>query len=291
MKFAISGASGRLGRRTADLLLDRVPASDIVLISRDPSLLSDRVAGGAEVRAGDFDDPASLGRAFAGVDRLLLISTDAIGSRIVQHEAAVAAAVAAGVQSVVYTSMINPSDSNPAFVAAEHRATERTIKDSGLRWTMLRNAIYTEMLLPSAPAAIVSGTLLTNTGAGVNVNVARDDCAAVAATVLAEDGHDGKSYDITGSEPLDAEDLAALYAELSGEPIGVLQVDDAAWAAAMTEHGMPEGEAAVYVTFGASQRHGYAAVMTTAVEDITGRPPRSLREVLAPALRATPAAS
>lgn len=291
MKLAITGASGQLGRRTADLLLERVSASDVVLITRDPAGLTDEAGRGAEVRAGDFDDPASLESAFAGVERLLVVSTDAVGSRIVQHQAAVEVAARVGVQRVVYTSMINPSDSNPAFVATEHRATELALQTSGMQWTMLRNAIYSEMLLTGAPAAIASGTLVTNTGAGIGVNVAREDCAAVAATVLVEDGHDGKAYDITGAEPLDAEGLAALYAELSGTPVGVVHLNDAAWIDAMTEHGMPADAAAVYVTFGASQREGYAAVTSTAVEDITGRPPRSLREVLAPALQATRAGS
>ena len=288
MKLAITGASGQLGRLTTELLLERVPASDLVLVTRDPARLEDC---GAEVRAGDFDEPGSLERAFAGVDRVLLISTDAIGSRIPQHQAAIAVAEAAGVGSVVYTSMINPSDSNPAIVAAEHRATELALHRSGLRWTMLRNAIYAEILVPSASAAIATGKLTTNTGAGLGANVARFDCAAVAATVLAGDAHDGKSYDITGPEPLDAEGLAALYSELSDTAVDVVQLDDAAWIAEMMRHGMSKEEAGIYVTFGTSQRHGFAAVTTSAVEDLTGRPAKSLREVLAAELRATETAS
>ena len=285
MTYAITGASGQLGRLTAELLLRHTSPSDVALVTRDPARLGDFVARGVDVRAGDFDDPASLEGAFAGVDRLLLVSTDVVGVRIPQHEAAVAASVAAGVQRVIYTSMINPSDSNPAFVAHEHRATEYALQQSGLAWTMLRNGIYIEMLLEPARGAIASGTLVTNTGDGVNVHVAREDCAAVAATVLVEDGHEGRSYDVTGAEPLDARGQAALYAELSGSPVGVTDVDDAGWAEAMSAHGVPREQATVYATFGASQRAGYAAVRSSAVQDITGRPPRSLREVLAPALR------
>src|SRR3954471_17646816 len=106
MKYAITGASGQLGRLAADDLLERVAASDVVLISRRPESLADYAARGVEVRAGDFGDAASLAPAFAGVDRLLLVSTDAVGTRLPTQVAAVEAAARAGVSRVVYTSII-----------------------------------------------------------------------------------------------------------------------------------------------------------------------------------------
>src|SRR4051794_34548644 len=117
MKYGITGASGTLGRLTTDALLARVPAADVVLITRDPGKLADAAERGVEVRAGDFGDPGTLGDAFAGVDRLLVISTDTVGTRVEGQKAAIDAAVAAGVQRIAYTGVTNPSDSNPAFVA------------------------------------------------------------------------------------------------------------------------------------------------------------------------------
>jgi NAD(P)H dehydrogenase (quinone) len=278
MKYGITGAAGQLGRLTTAALLERVPASDLVLFTRDPSKLE---LEGADVRAGDFGGPLD----FSGVDRLLLISTDVVGERVAGHKAAIAAAAAAGVQRIAYTSIPNPSENNPAFVVPDHRETELALFASGTRWTILRNAIYTEMYLASAPGAIASGVLVTNAGDGRSVNVSRADCARAAAAVLVDDGHDDKIYDITGAEAVDADGLAALYSELSGKPVAVQQLDDDAWVRAMSAH-MPEAAARAYATFGTATRRGYAAVMSTAVADLTGNAPRSLREVLAPALSA-----
>ena len=191
MKYGITGASGTLGRLTADALLARVDASDVVLVTRDPSKLAAYAQRGAEVRAGDFSDPATLD--FSGVDRLLIISTDTVGTRVEAQKAAIDAAVAAGVGRIAYTSVTNPSDSNPAFVVPDHRATELHLFASGAHWTILRNAIYTEMYLGSAPGAIASGTLVTNAGDGRAVNVSRLDCADAAAAVLVDDAHEDRS--------------------------------------------------------------------------------------------------
>jgi NAD(P)H dehydrogenase (quinone) len=199
----------------------------------------------------------------------------------VQHRAAIDAAVTAGVHWAAYTGGINPSDSNPGAAAREHRATEEALRDSGLAWTFLRNSIYAEALVGSAGPALASGSLVTNAGDGRTAYVSRADCATAAAAVLTSDGHDGKEYDITGPETLGERDVAALYAELGGGPVEPVFLDDDAWVAAMVEHaGLPEPVARTYATFGAAARRGYAAVVSTAVQDLTGRPPRTVREVL-----------
>jgi NAD(P)H dehydrogenase (quinone) len=291
MRIVITGASGQLGRLTTAAALERVAPSDLILVTRQPDALADLAAGGATVRAGDFDRPETLPAAFAGGEKLLLISTDTIGTRVPQHRAAIDAAVAAGVRSVAYTSIVNPSDSNPAVVAAEHRATEELLRASGLAWTFLRNGIYADLLAHDAAAALASGKLLTNAGDGRSAYVAREDCAAAAAVVLTTDGHDGKTYDITGSEPLGADDLAALYTEIGGAPVETVRLDDAAWVAAMIEHaGMPEPGAQAYATFGTATRHGYAATQSPTFEALTGRAPKSVRAVLESALPVAQAA-
>jgi NAD(P)H dehydrogenase (quinone) len=285
MRIVITGASGQLGRLTTAAALERVAPSDLILVTRTPEALADLAARGATVRAGDFDRPESLPAAFAGGERLLLISTDVIGTRVSQHRAAIDAAVRAGVRSVAYTSIVNPSDSNPTVVAAEHRATEELLRASGLAWTFLRNGIYADLLTQDAAAALGSGKLLTNAGDGRNAYVAREDCAAVAAAVLTSDGHDGRTYDVTGADPLGADDLASLYAEVGGAPVEAVRLDDAAWVAAMVEHaGMPEPMAQAYATFGIATRHGYTATRSTTVRDLTGRGPRTVRAVLESAL-------
>lgn len=282
MTVAVTGASGKLGRAIAEGLLDVLDPADVVLITRTPDNLADLAARGADVRRGDFDEPASLDAAFAGVDRLLLVSGDALGARVRGHVAAFRAAVDAGVGHIAYTSMGNPSDDNPAVAAADHRATEEALHASGAEWTVLRNGIYADLQLDAAAGAIATGTLLTNAGNGRNAYVTRADCAAAAVAVLTTEGHEGKAYDVTGPEALDAEDLATIYSELGGTQVGVAHADDEGWVAAMVQHaGMPEPMARILATFGAAQRQGYAAVVTSTVERLTGRPATSLREFLA----------
>jgi NAD(P)H dehydrogenase (quinone) len=285
MAVVVTGASGQLGRLVAESLLERVSPGELILVTRSPDAIADLAQRGAEVRHGDFDEPDGLPAAFAGGERMLLISASVIGQRVGQHRAAIDAAVAAGVRSVAYTSGVNPSDSNPGAAFVDHRATEEHARVSGLDWTFLRNAIYAESLAQGAAGALATGTLLTNAGDGRTGYVARADCAAAAAAVLTTEGHAGKEYDITGPEALDARDVAALYTELGGQPVEPAFVDDDAWAAAMVEHaGMPEPLARIIATFGTAARLGYAAVVSTSVRDLTGREPRSARDVLAAAL-------
>jgi NAD(P)H dehydrogenase (quinone) len=280
MSIVITGASGQLGRRIAELVLEQT--SDVILATRNPEALDGL---GGEVRRADFDDPASLDAAFAGGSRLLLVSLPTIGARVPQHVNAVAAAVRAGVRHISYTSIVNPGPENPAAVAVEHRQTEDAIRASGLAWTFLRNSIYADLQPRSAAAALASGQLVTNTGDGRTAYITREDCARVAAVVLVGDGHEGQAYDVTGPEALAADDLAALYSEVGGKPVEVIQVDDAAYAAGLVEHaGMPPAMAEIYATFGAATRTGALSAKTDVVERLTGRRPGSVRELLAAAL-------
>jgi NAD(P)H dehydrogenase (quinone) len=274
MSLVITGASGQVGRLVTAELLKTVDASELILLTRTPESLD---VPGAQVRAFDFHSASP--EAFAGGDRLLLISGDKIGERVAGHKAAVDAAVAAGVGFIAYTSIPNPSDSNPIVVAAEHRATEEHIRASGARWAFLRNNIYAEMQVPSLQAALATGKHVTN-GGPVGF-VARADCARAAAAVLAGGDHDGREYDITGPVAVDVAEQAALFAEIGEKPVELVIVDDATHAAGLVEHaGMPAPVAAAYTTFGTGARLGYSAVVSTAVRDLTGQDPITLREAL-----------
>jgi NAD(P)H dehydrogenase (quinone) len=284
MTIAITGASGHLGRRVTEILIAEhgVAPGDLVLITRSPDKLAEVAARGAQVRHGDFDDPASLPSAFAGADRALIISTDLVGTRVPGHKAAIDAAVRAGATSVAYTSGINPSDSNPIGVMWEHRQTEDHLRATAPGWTMLRNSIYAEILLGGFEAARVSGSHVTNEGDGRVSYVSRDDCAAAAAAVLATDGHVGKVYDITGAAALSPGEVAALYAELAGRAVELVRVDDEAYAAGLVEHArMPREVAEVYASFGTGTRHWYSAAISDTLLRLTGRAPTPARDVLA----------
>ncbi len=279
MSIVITGASGQLGRLTAELVLARVPASEVTLATRHPEALSDFVGRGARVRQADFDHPETLAEAFAGGERLLLISADAVGRRVAQHRAAIEAAREAGVRHVAYTSYLNPLEENPAVITPDHRDTEEALRGSGLAWTALRNAFYAEYQVPAGAQAIATGRLVHNNGEGKTAYVSREDCAAAAAAVLTTEGHEARAYDITGPEPLSQSDVAALLSEVSGHPVEAVAVDDDTFVEGLTAAGLPEPAARAISTYGRAIREGYIEGTSDAVENLTGRAPRSLREV------------
>jgi NAD(P)H dehydrogenase (quinone) len=280
MTLAITGAAGHLGRLTAQLVLEHVPAGDVVLVTRRPDAIADLAATGAIVRYGDFDEPGSLPVAFAGAERLLLISADVLGRRVAQHTAAIDAAAAAGVGHVLYTSGLNAGSALPLVVSHDHGATEQAIRDRGLRWTALRNGLYAEFQVPAAARAVASGRLVHNNGDGATAYVSREDCAAAAAAALTGDGHEDRIYDITGPELVTQAQLAAMVSDITGRPVEAVAIDDDQAAQNLTAAGLPADAAMAYASFGTAVREGVLAVVSTHVQDLTGRRPRSLREVL-----------
>jgi NAD(P)H dehydrogenase (quinone) len=281
MSIVITGASGHLGRGVVEELLDQVDPAELILVTRTPDALTDYAARGAQVRAGDFDDPSSLADAFAGGERLLLISTDALGRRIAQHHAAIDAAVAAGIGFIAYTSIVNPVEANPAAVVPEHSATEEKLRESAVEWAFLRPSIYADLEAGNLAAALATGKLVTNGGPGRVAYVARADLAAAAAAVIAGGDHAGKAYDITGPELLDADARGATFAELTGKPVEVVQVDDEAYAAGLAEAtGLPIEAGRLYASFGRAAREGYFEAISSDFEQLTGRAPTSLHAVL-----------
>lgn len=280
MTVAITGASGQLGRLVADQLLATVDPAEVVLLTRDPAKLADYAERGADVRAADFGKPDELVDAFAGVERVLLISTDVVGARVEGHRAAIDAAAKAGVRHIAYTSVPEPTSDNPAGVVPDHAATEDALRESGVAWTMLRNNLYADMQVDSVAQAAASGQLVTNVGDGGAAYVTRADCAAVAVGVLTGEGHEGQTYDVTGPRAYTATDLAALATDKSGKPVEVVQVDDEAYTAGLVSAGLPDFIAPLLTSFGTATRLGKLATVTDVVEKVGGRKPTPLSALL-----------
>jgi NAD(P)H dehydrogenase (quinone) len=296
MTILITGASGNLGRRTAELALEHHDRPELILVTRHPDAIADLAQRGATVRSGDFADPASLPAAFAGADRMLLISTPAFGEeRIAQHRAAIDAASEAGVRHVAYTSFINPTAANPTAIVPDHRATEDYLAASGLEWTFLRSAQWAEWQIPDGGqdrfpecAVLETGVLRHNRGDGKSAFVSREDFAAAAAAVLAGSAeHAGRAYDITGPELISGSRLAELYAQSSGRSVTAQAVSDAQFIQGLVAAGVPDFVAAVIASFGTATRLGALEVLSTTVTDLTGRPATTVNAVFEAAL--TPA--
>jgi NAD(P)H dehydrogenase (quinone) len=281
MCVIVTGAAGHLGRLVTDQLLERVAPEHVVLVTRRPEALRESRARGADVRYGDFEDPASLRDAFAGGRRMLLISTDAVGWRVRQHRAAIGAAVRAGVGHVVFTSIVNPVARNPVGANAwEQGRTEVMLQRSGLAWTVLRFGSFAELQLPPVATAIRNGRLIGNVGVGRIAPVSRRDCAEAAAITLTTDGHTGQTYQITGQESLAMSELAELLTDLSGQPVKNLDLSDTLFTWVLLAIGTPLPIARGIAAYGRAVRQGYFDVVDPAFERLTGRPPVTLRDVL-----------
>ena len=240
-----------------------------MLVTRNPNALADLAGRGAQVRFGDFEQPASLVEAFAGGDRMLLISATDLERRVEQHGSAIQATAAAGVGHVIYTSGLSPAPPFPAVVAPSHYATEQALQNAGLGRTVLRNSLYAEYQVHEAAAALASGRLVHNRGEGRVAYVSREDCAAVAAAVLTSDAHHGCVYDVTGPESFDSKGLAGLYAELGGRPVEAVALDDESFVAGLVgDAGLDDHlryGAELVASFGRSIRAGYMASCTETV--------------------------
>lgn len=281
----ITGASGHLGRRVVELLLtsEQRKGRAIVASTRTPDKLADLAARGVDVRAGSFDDPSSLENVFRGVDRALIISTDAVdrpGRRFEQHQNAVKAAKAAGVHHVVYTSLTNPGPESLVTIAPDHWNTETAIKQTGLSHVVLRNNFYSEYVLPGLAHAVKTGKLVNSYGSGGVGYVTREDCARAAAAALASSFDGSAVFDITGPATVTQAELASLVSELTGRDVEYVAVDSDTAKSNLIAGGLPEPLAELLVSFERAGAKGQLAVASASVLELTGTRPTAVRDFL-----------
>lgn len=291
----ITGAAGQLGRRVIEILLEQQatqPIGHLIATTRTPAALADLAQRGVEVRRADFDDPQSLVDAFRGAQRLLLISTDALdrpGRRLEQHQRAVRAAEAAGVQRVVYTSLTR-ADTSTLSIAPDHAGTEAALGASRLDYTILRNNLYADLLLQALPAALASGQLVNARGAGRVGFVTREDCAAAAAAALRAPEGGRHTLEITGPALLSSAEVAEAVSEVFGKPVQHVSVPGDALIQGLVGHGLPEALAQLLASFDTAIARGELAIQSDTVERLAGRAPQSLKQFLS-AQRAAVAAA
>jgi NAD(P)H dehydrogenase (quinone) len=281
----ITGAAGQLGRGIIRHLLEarNVAPASIIATTRTPEALADLAAQGVVVRKADFNDPASLAKAFKGAAKVLIVSTNEIddkGTRLKQHQDAVAAAKAAGAARIYYTSMPEPEPGSPVIFANDHFGTEQAIKASGLPYTIFRNGWYHENLMMALPGAVERGVWATSAGSGAISYVARDDIAAAIAGGLLAEETGNVVYTLTGPKTYTVADIAALTTEVTGKPINVVQLSDEQLAEGLTSAGLPPHVAALIVSFDANTRAGRIGMITDAVEKLSGRRSAPLRSFI-----------
>ena len=283
--IAITGVTGQLGRLVIAKLLESVAANELVAVARTPDKAADLAALGLQVRKGDYTQPETLAAAFAGVDKLLLISSSEVGQRVAQHANAIAAAKSAGVKLLAYTSILH-ANSTPLGLGDEHRQTEARLAQSGLPFVLLRNGWYTENYAASIPAALTYGVLLGSAGEGRIASAARADYAAAAAAVLLKDDQAGKVYELAGDASYTLSDFAAEVAKQSGKPVAYQDMPPTAFAAALRNAGLPEGVADLLADSDAGASQGGLFDDSRTLSSLIGRPTTPMPEVIRKALAA-----
>ncbi|KHF41510.1 SDR family oxidoreductase [Halalkalibacter okhensis] len=279
MKLLVTGATGKLGSKIVDTLLKSVSADQLVVSARNPEKAEGLRAQGVEVRQGDFDNPESLDEAFAGIDRLLIISADGDNdTRIKQHANAVAAAERAGIKFIAYTSIANATESTN-LMAPPHVATEAAIVKTGIPYSFLRNNWYLENETDSIKGAIAGAPWMTSAGEGKVGWATQQDYAEAAAKVLSEDGHANTIYELSG--PLyTQEEFVQVLSEVLGKEIFVQQVTDDEYAEVMKQVGLPDFVIPIVVGIQESIRNGSLAVESNDFEKVLGRPVTPIKEAL-----------
>lgn len=281
--YLVTGANGQLGQLVLAKLKDLVPAGQIIGLVRRAEDAAALQAAGFGARLGDYTDAAALEAAFAGVDRLLLISGSAVGQRVAQHRNVIEAAKAAGVGFIAYTSLLR-ADSSAMALAVEHRETEAMLKASGIPHALLRNGWYSENLLAGLDSDLKLGKHFGAAGAGRFSSAPRDDYAQAAAVVLAGAGHEGKVYELAGDSAVTLSDFAALLSAAAGKAVEYVDLPEAAYRDALVQAGLPEGFAGILADSDAKAAEGALYSDSKALSTLIGHPTEPMAETIRRAL-------
>jgi Predicted nucleoside-diphosphate-sugar epimerases len=292
-RIVVNGASGAIGSLIVEELVRDMAPQDLTLVTRNPARLARWAERGINVVQGDYNDPASLERAYAGGGALMMISGLNILKRVPEHHNAIEAAKAAGIDHIVYTSVsgVHPMNRTPS--SSDHYATEVMLWESGLSFTALRNQAYQELMTPMAEVALRTGEWRHVGENGLFSPVSRSDIARCAATILrAPEKHRRVSYEITGPDLISFQDLAARFAALYDRPIRYIPVTaDEMWALfdawGAPRIGNPDATDPPH-TFGSNELvenyvawdELFHAVVSRHVEFITGRKAVTLDETM-----------
>ncbi|MCY0965742.1 SDR family oxidoreductase [Parathalassolituus penaei] len=278
--IVVTGANGQLGQLVINELLKTVPASDIVAAVRTPSKAADLAALGVTVKEADYTRPETLEAAFAGADKVLLISSSEVGQRYTQHLNVIAAAKQAGVGLLAYTSILK-ADSSPLPLALEHKQTEAAIAEAGIPAVILRNGWYTENYLASVPVALQYGVVLGCANDGRIASAARADYAAAAAAVLtSSEPQAGKVYELAGDESYSLTEFAAAIAAAADKPVAYQNLPQEAYTKALLDAGLPDFLATLLAESDTGASHGGLFDDSKTLSQLIGRPTTSLSELV-----------
>lgn len=285
MSIVVTGATGQLGRLTVEALLRRgVPAADIIATGRDIAGIKDLADRGITVRRADFADTDGLTEAFAGAEKLLLISASVpVGERVANHRRVIDAAASAGVSLVAYTSTTH-ADTATTVIGATHGETEAYLRDRGIPSVLLRNGWYLENYTSQLPQILQNGAVVGAAGEGRISAASRADYAEAAAVVLTAEGHTGAVYELGGDESFTLTELAAAISAAAGRQVTYADLPVADFAQVLASAGLPAELAEVLADADGGMNRGEMYTDSGDLRRLIGRPPVTLVEALVAAL-------
>jgi len=284
VNILVTGASGELGRLIVQHLIkakESNPNVHIIAASRSPDKIRQLEKQGVELRHVDFDDRLSLDKAFVGVHRVIVISTEDLGRRHIQHKNAILAAEDARVQHLFYTSLISPLPQVALW--DDHYWTEVYLANSKLpNWTILRNGVYAEVpfVLNTASSAVASGIWYSASGSSKRAYITRDDCALATAIVLLKPQGFGKSIlHLTGPAALSNDDVATLLSEVSGKPVKHVSLPSSEYFA-IAKGIIPQWFIPYIQAYESHAAEGHDGLVTSTFFKLTGKQPTSFKTML-----------
>jgi NAD(P)H dehydrogenase (quinone) len=285
MKILVTGATGHFGKAAIDSLLKKGhPASDIIALVRDENKATVLKRQGVEIRTGDYEDYASLVKAFTGVDKVLLVSSNDVNNRSAQQANAVKAAREAGVKHILYTSFVRKDESEASpisFVAQSHIATEKAIRESGLTYTIFRNNLYLDYVPIFIGEKVLNNGIFWPAGTTPGAYALREEMAEAAANVLLSSGHDNKEYNISNSASWSFPQVAETITKASGKQISYISPSQTEYKTALTTAGVPELYINMFAGFAEAIRIGeFDTATNTDLEGLLGRKPTRLEDYL-----------
>jgi NAD(P)H dehydrogenase (quinone) len=283
--IAITGANGNLGRLVVKGLLRSLPADQIVATVRDVGRADDLRALGVQVREADYDRPETLAKALEGVDKLLLVSAVQPGKRLAQHMAVIDAARQAGVRLIAYTSILR-ADSSRLVLAAEHKATEQYLKDSGMDFLLLRNGWYLENDTGALAGVVAMGKVIGSARQGRLASASRADFADAAVAVLTQPGHANKTYELAGDQSFSMSEFAEEVSKQAGRPVVYEDLPAGDFAAALANFGLPQMFVDVVVDASVRTSEGELDSSSHDLSALIGRPTTPLSDAIKQALKA-----
>jgi NAD(P)H dehydrogenase (quinone) len=281
--YAVTGATGKLGRLVLDELLTKVDAKDVVALARDPTALQAYDQLRVQVRQADYDDPASVEAALQGVDRVLLISGNAVGQRERQHGAVIEAAKKAGVSYLAYTSVLN-AQASKLLLAAEHVLTENLLAKSGLHYDVLRMPWYSENYTGSLAPAIEHGAIYGATGEGRLSTASRADLAGGAVGALLN-SPGGKVYEFAGDQSWSMAEFAEEVGRQAGKPVQYVNQSESDYAKTLESAGLPAAAAGFLASTSYLAGFGELYSESKDLSTLSGRPTTPISETIAAALK------